>query len=475
MQKKFFSNLLLIIVLNLLVKPFAIFGIDATIQNRVGAEEYGLYFSLLNLTFLFNILSDLGINNFTTKNIAQYPHIAPRYIGKLFSFRLILFAFYAIVTLSIGVGIGYRGHALNMLLVLVFNQLLITLIAYFRSHFGGLHLFKTDAILSILDRLLLIIICGVVLFFTTSGQQFQIEWFIWIQTICYGLTLIVAFLLLIKEIGLPKFHFNWIFSMAILRKSYPYALMILLMMIYTRTDSVMLERLHPNGSQEAGIYAQGFRLLDAFFMFGMIFTNLLFPIFSRLVKSNREMTITILKSSRNLLVGGAILIAFICFEHANYLLELIYKNYVKESIDSFQLLMWSFISMCLSLIYGTLLTANGNLRFINQLSVIGIALNIILNALLIPKYGAAGSAFATLITQTFTALIQMAFCHSLFSIPFSWLQIFNYSGFILLMGLLPIITDQTEFLLLIQLVAGIAGMFLFKFIDLKELKLAFKE
>ena len=41
MQKKFFTNLTLLILLNLLVKPFAIFGIDLTIQNRVGAENYG--------------------------------------------------------------------------------------------------------------------------------------------------------------------------------------------------------------------------------------------------------------------------------------------------------------------------------------------------------------------------------------------------------------------------------------------------
>ena len=53
------------VVLNLLVKPIAIFGIDAEVQDRVGTEDYGLYFALLNFSFLFNILLDFGINNFT--------------------------------------------------------------------------------------------------------------------------------------------------------------------------------------------------------------------------------------------------------------------------------------------------------------------------------------------------------------------------------------------------------------------------
>ena len=475
MQKKFISNLVLIVVLNLLVKPLAIFGIDATVQNRVGAEEYGMYFSILNFTYLFNILADLGINNFTTKNIAQYPHIASRYIGKIFSFRLILFAFYAIVTLTIGVGIGYRGNQLTILYVLIFNQLLITFIAYFRSHFGGLHLFKTDALLSVLDKLLLIIICGSVLVAKTFGSSFQIEWFIWIQTICYGITFIVAFFLLVRKIGIPNFKFNWVFSMAIMRQSYPYALMILLMMIYTRTDSVMLERIHPNGKFEAGIYAQGFRLFDAFFMFGMIFTNLLFPVFSRLLKTKRESVFIIVNTSRNLLIGGAILLAFISFQNAAFILDYIYKNNVSESVLPFQWLMWSFIGVCLSFIYGTLLTANGNMKFMNQLSLVGIVLNIILNALLIPKYGAAGSAFATLITQSFTALIQLIYCHQLFSIKITLSQIINYGSFILLMFLIPLISSNHSVSFSLQIIFGVIGLLLFKFIDLKALKIAFKE
>ena len=143
MQKKFISNLILIIALNLLVKPFAIFGIDATVQNKVGAEAYGLYFSLLNLSFLFNILTDIGINNYTTRNVSRYPHIASKYLGKLLSFRIILFLIYAITTLTVGISLGYRGQSLYFLLILIMNQWLVTLIAYIRSHFGGLQMFKT--------------------------------------------------------------------------------------------------------------------------------------------------------------------------------------------------------------------------------------------------------------------------------------------------------------------------------------------
>lgn len=475
MQKKFVSNLILIVILNLLVKPFAIFAIDAQVQDRVGTEAYGLYFSLLNLSFLFNIVADLGINNYTTKQIAQYPHTVSRYIGKIFSFRLILFVIYGILTMAIGAGIGYRGEELWLLAVLVFNQLLVTLIAYFRSHFGGLHLFKTDALVSILDRGLLILICGYLLISTANSGDFRIEWFIYIQTICYAITLVIAFVLLTVKIGLPKFHFDWVFSLAILRKSYPYALLILLMMIYTRTDSVMLERLHPNGQYESGIYAKGFRFFDAFFMFAMIFANLLLPIFARLLKTNRTGIEPILRTSRDLLLGGSIVIAFACMLDAESILGLLYRTDVVQTVPSFHFIMWGFAGVSISLIYGTLLTAGGDLRFLNRISAVGIVINVIFNALLIPEYGAAGSAFATLVTQLFTSVIQAIYCHKKFAIRFSVRELVSYTLFIGIMIACTAMFPKGINYLLLLLFIGLLGMITLKLIDLRGLQKAFKE
>ena len=71
MHKKLFSSILLFLLLNILIKPFWILGIDVGVQNAVGAEEFGLYFAIFNFTYIFNILLDLGITNFNNKNIAH--------------------------------------------------------------------------------------------------------------------------------------------------------------------------------------------------------------------------------------------------------------------------------------------------------------------------------------------------------------------------------------------------------------------
>lgn len=470
MQRTFFSNLILMIILNLLVKPAAIFGIDAEIQNRVGSADYGLYFSLLNFSFLFNILLDFGINNFTTKSVAQYPKAAVSYLGKLLTFRIVLFLFYVVVSLSVATIIGWEKVELSLLIFLLLNQFFITLIAYARSHFGGLHLFKTEAFISVLDRFLLIVFCGILLYTPIVGGTFKIEWFVWIQSVCYGLTFIVAFGLLLRKIGIPKIRNNTIFSFALIRQSFPYALLILLMMIYTRLDSVMIERIHQNGSVEAGYYAQGFRLLDAFFMFAMIFSNLLFPIFSRMLANKKDVQ-PLLNSSGKLLIGGALMLGVFSFFHSEEILGLIYDHAIYESKIPFQLLMFSFTGMCSVLIFGTLLTAHGSLRFLNSISAIGIVVNIGLNSFLIPEFGAIGAAFATLITQSIVALAQVIYVIYHFKLQPNWMLFVQFLGFIgVLVGLNLVLSNGTYWSFFIILILQILTLFLFKIVDLRELK-----
>lgn len=475
MQKKFISNLILLIVLNLIVKPISIFGIDAAVQNRVGAEDYGLYFSLLNLSFLFNIILDLGINNFTTKNIAQFPHIVKRYIGKLLSLRLVLFVIYASITLILATFLGHTERSFNILYLLIFNQFLVVLIAYFRSHFAGLLMFKTDAFISVLDRFLLIFICGYLLFFSSS--TFYMQTFVWTQTIAYLITFIITFFWLLTKVGIPKFSFHWIFSIAIIKKSLPFALLVLLMMIYTRSDSVFLERLHPNGNFESGIYAQGFRLLDAFFIFGMLFATLLFPLFSKQLKE-KESVLPLLKMSSNLLIGGAIFLSLFCVFNASFIVNLIYTNNTELSIPSFNWLMLTFIWMCFSLIFGTLLTANGNLKLLNQMSFLAIVLNIVLNFSLIPHLGAEGAAITAFNTQLFVAIVQLIAVYRIFKIRFQFKRLMIYFFFVLgLIGLFFLTPNSLSDTLRIsvQLLVGVTLLFLFKFIDLKGLVSLLKE
>ena len=75
-----------------------------------------------------------------------------------------------------------------------------------------------------------------------------------------------------------------------------------------------------------------------------------------------------------------------------------------------------FVAIATTYIFGTLLTANGNLRVLNQIAIGGMLLNLVLNFILIPKYEALGSAYASLITQFLIILFQLFVVRSVFKL-----------------------------------------------------------
>lgn len=404
MQRKFILNLILLLVLNFLVKPFYIVGVDAEILDRVGESEYGQYFAILAFTILFNIVLDLGIINFNTRNIARHSQLVRKQFSGIFTLRLLLVVPYALICI---IGASVLGYDLYGLLPwLVLNQIIIAFILYFRSVLNGMLLFAKDSFISVLDRVLLIITCSILLWGGVTEQPFQIEWFVYAQTICYSFSALVAFFFILPNVKSLKLKLNLPFAMVILKKSFPFALLIILMTFYNRADSVMLEKLIDDRGEQAGRYAQGFRLFEALNMVIFMFAGLLLPIFSRLLKEKKDVQRIFLLAVKMLFSGGLI-IGVPAYFYRAHLMDFRYEGTSLVADNSFGMLMLSFFVISTTFLFSTLLTAGGKLKELNATSSIGLVLNIVLNFLLIPGYGAYGAAIASLCTQGIAGFAQM--------------------------------------------------------------------
>ena len=426
MQRKFLSNLVLLLFLNLLVKPFWILGVDRTVQNELGTEAYGTYFALLNFSFLLNILLDLGITNFNNRNIAQNQHLFSKHFPAIFNLKLFLGVLYMVLGLIAGWVLGYSSREWEILVLLLLNQFLVSLVLYLRSNFAGLHLFRLDSVVSVLDRFLLIIICGSLILYR-DGALLTIHSFVLAQTVSYLLVAILSLVLLFSRSGKYRRVVNIPFSWLILRQSIPYALLILLMTFYTRTDTVMLERLLPDGDAEAGVYAQSYRLLEALNMIAFLFSTLLLPMYSSLLKKKQDVS-DITRTALRLLSVFAVGSALVLSLHHRSVIGWLYREEIDYSSAVFSWLIWNIIPVSGTYIFGTLLTANGSLRLLNQMAVFGVALNVSLNFWLIPEYKALGAVWATLITQGLTFLVQFVAAHRMVKLHTGW----RFTGRILL-------------------------------------------
>ncbi len=431
MQKKFVTNLAFLLTINLLIKPFWILGIDRAVQNSVGAHDYGTYAALFNFSFLFNILLDLGITNYNNRNIARHSHLLQKHLSGIIVMRMFLSLLFFSVSFTTGWILGYSAYQLSLLLVLIFNQSLISFILYLRSNIAGLQLFKTDSIISVLDRLIMIVICAVLLWGNVTHEKFKIEWFIWAQTIAYIITVAITFLVVRSKASLSKLSWNPHFYYIILKQSLPFAVLILLMTFYNRIDSVMLERLLPDGAEQAGIYAQAYRLLDAANMIAFLFSGLLLPMFSHMIKHKQPLEELVELATSFIAVPAIIVIAFSVF-FSNELMGLLYHAHVSESAQVFALIMSCFLAISSVYIFGTLLTANGNLKQLNYVAFAGMLMNIALNFYLIPKYKAVGAALAGLLTQFILAGAQIWLAHRVFNFRYKWSLFTRYAIFVTL-------------------------------------------
>lgn len=487
MNNRFLKNIIFLLFINLLVKPFWILGVDRTVQNLVGDASYGTYLAIFNFSYLFYIVLDIGLTNFNSKNIAQNNHLLTKYFVGISQAKILLSIIYFAIIFLIGWIIGYNTEQLKLLSIVGINQVLLSFILYVRSNISALLLFKTDSILSVLDRILMILICSFLLWSGIFPQgNFNIYWFVYSQTISYVVTLFIAIIIVLRHTNKLRFKFNFPFILMILKKSLPYALLVLLMSFYNRLEPVLIERILPQdiSAIQAGIYARAYRLFDAGNNISYLFSVILLPLFAAVIKKGEDLQ-SLIKQSFSLMLTMTCIIAVVCIYYSNDLMEALYPASAEESIESYnirisesskilQILMGSFVSISVTYIFGTLLTANGNLKQLNIVAAIGVVINLVLNFIFIPIFEAQGAAFTSLCVQFATCAIQFFIAKKIFNLRLGisfWVRTIS---FIIMLFISTALVREINIhwisSFLISLTSGIILAFITKMLDFSELK-----
>ena len=196
LQYSFVTNLLFLITINLIIKPIWVFVIDRNAQLHLGFDQYGVYYALLNITYLFGVVLDLGLTNFHQREVSQNNNAFTRLFGNIFSVKWLLSVVYILVCIFFAWLWKYDVQKISWLLWLVGSQILVSFILFFRSTLSAMQYYFLDSFLSVCDKGLMIVIIGYFLFFNTS--QFTIQTFIIGQFAAYFITFILSFFLVIK-------------------------------------------------------------------------------------------------------------------------------------------------------------------------------------------------------------------------------------------------------------------------------------
>lgn len=423
MQKKFLTNVLLVLVLNVLIKPFWVLGIDRMVQNQVGNEAYGVYINLFSLSLFFVMILDFGINNYTTTTIAANPLRVHDNLSTMFTGKIVLSIVYLAATLFFGLVYGLSGEKLELLFLLCINQIIAYFILFFRASISGLQRFKTDSFLSVGDKSAMIIIA--IFGFYLFQHSFSISHYIYVQLLGYILALLLAIFALRNELFNTKLTFNLQQLKQVFTSAAPYALLALVMTVYTRSDYLLMNKWRVDGDIQNGIYAVANRLQEAGNMMAVLVAGLLLPLFSNLIAHKSDLT-SLIKTANNLLLIPGILVAVIAWFYHEPVIFMLNDTDPASSAPVFKYTMISFAAMCMMYIYGTLLTAMKKMNILIGLALLAVCINIGLNYWAIPRYGAVGAAAVAALTHSFIAFTNMYFGVKLSASTFShsyWLKL----------------------------------------------------
>lgn len=396
-------------LLNLVIKV-AWLWVNNQFQNKVGHEQMGIYAALYSFGFLFLALADMGINQYATKTLAAKPDLLKRLFPSLFSLKVVLSTIYPFFMIGAGWMVGYRGQELYLLFVLCFVQSILQINFFFRANFQAFQRFRFDAVASVLDRILMLVIVLAMLY-----TRIDITGYIYAYLASAVVTMVVLYSFVVRMFGFMRPAWEAASIRELVKLSFPFALITILYSINDKVDQVLLERLIGGkaGEHETGLYAGAYRWIDAVMMYLWTVLPIFFAKFAHHVDDPAALR-KLLRFGQPLAAIPMIFVGFFGLFYGEKLLFQ-FTDSSQADLDKMALVLRIlFVAVIVNgifAIYSTLLTSTNHERFVSRMIAVSILCNITLNCIFIPQYGAVASACNTVFSFSFLSISYLWYMH----------------------------------------------------------------
>jgi len=211
----------------------------------------------------------------------------------------------------------------------------------------------------------------------------------------------VGLLLVYRNRGfkISTWRFRRTMAGSLLRDSWPLLFSALLTMVYLRIDQIMLGNMI--GNEELGNYSVAVQVSEAWFFIPMAICSSVFPAVIDAEKVSEELFYANLQKLYGLMALLSYVVAIPVTIFSKQIIQLLFSSVYADAGPLLAILIWTGIFTSLGAARNLLVIAKNWTR-INLISTaLGCLLNILLNYLLIPKYGAMGAVIATFVSYWF--------------------------------------------------------------------------
>lgn len=371
------------------------------VARILGPESYGTLNYVLSFVGLFGIIANLGIDSVVFRELTAHKERREEILGSALVLRLITGLIAVICVFITTIFISESAYVEG--LMILFSISLVTQ-AFTLFNFDFLK--DAEAKYATITQIITLSI-------SNSLKVIAVYFFdsLALYVLILGLENILAggiYLYQIKKYKNRTLFFKPSKSQLsyILSLSLPLLFVAAFTEIYSRIDQIMLKNYLD--IQAVGFYSAAVRITELWYFIPNIIMGAMFPAFVN-VKGNKEEYKKRVRLVFLLLSATAAVISIGIFFFGPYIIELIYGNKFIASSPILSIYILSLVGSFLSFILYQDLFIKNKLYLIIAISATTALINIVLNYYWIPLKGAAGAAWATVLSYNLIPILYLAF------------------------------------------------------------------
>lgn len=378
------------------------------IARYLGATGFGIISFAIAFTGIFGVLVDFGLQPLTVREVARDKSLASKYLANTALMKIILaFITFGLVALAINI-MGYTTQTIEVVFLVTLYVIFTSFTQMFNSIFRAYERMEFESIGYMINSAL--ILAGVIL---AMKLGFSVVGFASLFALASFVIPFYCFAILRRKISNPsvawsprKLEIDWHFWKPTIKEALPFCLSTLFSTVFFWVDSVMLSYI--KGDSAVGWYNAAYRIMFALLLIPTTFRSVILPVMSKFyITSESSLRLSHEKFFKYMVVLGVPIAVGITLLSQRLIL-LIFGTEYTNSITTLQVLMWSAVFIFMNIPFATLFAALNRQEISTKISGLALALNVILNIVLIPRYSLIGASISSLATQFLVAALSIA-------------------------------------------------------------------
>jgi len=367
----------------------------------LGVRDFGVLSFALAITAIFAVLTDIGLEPLTVREVARDKKLAPKYLANLTIIKVALSAITFILIAIVVSLMDSPAKTVTIVYIVTFSILATSFTTMIYSIFQAHERMEFQSVGMIITNSIMLAGAIVAIKANLDLRAFAALYF-------FASVTCLIYSLAVVRLSFKDIFFDWIrlqlqidtaFCKTILRKAVPFGFGVFFVLTFYWIDSVMLSYI--KGDAAVGLYNAPFRIVLVLLIVPQSLIAALYPVMSKFYqKSDDSLTHSFQKSLKYLaMLGLPIGIGITIL--AEKIILLTFGPEFLNSVVPLQILVWSSILIFLTMPFGNLLNCQNKQMIVTKVCGLYVPFNIILNLILIPKYSLIGAAVATVLTQLF--------------------------------------------------------------------------